>query len=51
MLIYILNVYDLVYGILAIVGYLNPNPSYIYILNVHDLIWLSLMAYQPLLVI
>ena len=39
------------YGIPTIAGYLRPNPLYTYILNIYDLIWLSFMAYQPLLVI
>ena len=34
--------------IIAIVGYLIPNPLYKYILNIRGLAWLGLMAYQPL---
>ena len=34
---YILNVYELVYGISTIAGYLMPNPVYTCILNIYDL--------------
>ena len=39
------------YGISTIVGYLMPDPLNTHILDIYDLVWLTFMAYQPLLVI